>query len=440
MRVSIVTPTRPSRKGNWITASRWRRLLRLLGHRADIEPEASQKTDLLVALHAHKSFDAIERFHRRWPERPLIVALTGTDLYGDLDTSEQARQALRWADRVILLQEHGLHRLPAEIRAKSRVIRQSAVATASPVEKSRRTFDVCVIGHLRGVKDPFRAAEAARLVPESSRLRIVHAGGALEPAMERRALREMAENPRYVWLGNRPQWQVRRLMKRSHLMALTSQMEGGANVVSEAFVAGTAVLSTRISGSIGMLGEDHPGYFEVGDTEALASLLVRAEDDAEFLRELEARSRRHAPLYEPERELEAWRSLLAELRDGGGAPRLFVYGSLQPGGSNEHVLAAIGGRWQPATVRGRLLEAGWGASLGYPGLVLDETAGEVRGYVFSSPHLEHRWAELDDFEGEEYERVAAQVTLGSGERVEAQVYAIRAQVRKPAHTSRRSGL
>ena len=107
--------------------------------------------------------------------------------------------------------------------------------------------------------------------------------------------------------------------------------------------------------------------------------------------------------------------------------RLFVYGSLQPGGPNEHVLTAIGGKWEPAVIKGHLVEQGWGASMGYPGLVFDESGKEVRGHVFSSSNLEAKWAYLDAFEGEEYERIAASVTLMSGAQVQAQVYVLRAK-------------
>ena len=106
--------------------------------------------------------------------------------------------------------------------------------------------------------------------------------------------------------------------------------------------------------------------------------------------------------------------------------RLFVYGSLQPGGPNEHVLAAIEGQWQPAIVRGQLVKVGWGASMGYPGLLIDESGGEVQGYVLTSPNLAAKWSELDEFEGHEYERTVAPVTLQSGKRVQAYVYALRA--------------
>ena len=107
--------------------------------------------------------------------------------------------------------------------------------------------------------------------------------------------------------------------------------------------------------------------------------------------------------------------------------RLFIYGSLQPGGPNTQVIDAIGGDWRPATVRGRLVQSGWGADIGYPGLVHDERGDEIAGHVFSSPNLSTKWAELDDFEGVEYERIVTRVTLSGGEQVHAHVYVLRAE-------------
>jgi gamma-glutamylcyclotransferase (GGCT)/AIG2-like uncharacterized protein YtfP len=105
--------------------------------------------------------------------------------------------------------------------------------------------------------------------------------------------------------------------------------------------------------------------------------------------------------------------------------RLFIYGSLQPGGPNEHVLAEIGGDWEPAVVNGNLLEKGWGASMGYPGLVIDERGNDVHGHVFASSNLSAKWSYLDQLEGEEYERTVASVTLLSGEQVQAHIYVLR---------------
>jgi glycosyltransferase involved in cell wall biosynthesis len=96
-------------------------------------------------------------------------------------------------------------------------------------------------------------------------------------------------------------------------MVLSSIMEGGANVVSEALVAGVPVLASRIDGSVGLLGGDYPGYFPVGDTEVLAALLHRAETDAAFLTQLRRHCAARAPLFEPARELQSWHDALQQL-------------------------------------------------------------------------------------------------------------------------------
>jgi gamma-glutamylcyclotransferase (GGCT)/AIG2-like uncharacterized protein YtfP len=104
--------------------------------------------------------------------------------------------------------------------------------------------------------------------------------------------------------------------------------------------------------------------------------------------------------------------------------RLFVYGTLAPGRANEHVLADVPGEWEPATVTGNLLQDGWGAALGYPGIVLDARGGEVEGLLFSSESLTEHWARLDAFEGQGYERVLTTVKLKDGTSVDACIYVL----------------
>lgn len=111
--------------------------------------------------------------------------------------------------------------------------------------------------------------------------------------------------------------------------------------------------------------------------------------------------------------------------DGARKARLFVYGTLAPGRPNEHVLGVLEGRWEPATVRGRLERRGWGAEMGYPALVLDRAGDEVRGFVFSSSRLVDHWDELDRFEGDEYRRVLTKVRTESGCWTKACVYVLR---------------
>ncbi|MFN3650966.1 MAG: selenoneine biosynthesis selenosugar synthase SenB [Armatimonadota bacterium] len=314
MRILVITPVAPgSLQGNGVTARRWAGFLRELGHELEIRSDYSgEPADLLIALHARKSAPAVERFRSRFPTRPVVVALTGTDLYHDLPQSPPARRSLELADYLVVLQPEAVAALPDAVRSKARVILQSC--TPPPVTPASRydRFEVCVLGHLREVKDPFRTAEAARRLPPESRVEVVQVGGALTPEMASRARREAAENPRYRWLGELPREDALLRLSGARLLCLTSRLEGGANAVSEALVCGLPVLSSRIDGSIGLLGPDYPGYLPVGDTAALADLLRRAETDAAFYAELQARCRELAPRFHPAAERARWEALLRE--------------------------------------------------------------------------------------------------------------------------------
>jgi len=315
VRIMLVTPaSRQSRAGNRTTALRWARVLRELGHTVRIvQRYEGGRADLMIALHAYKSAVSMARFRALHPGRPLIVALTGTDLYQDLSRRPEVRRSMEWAVRLVVLQEKAVETVPEGLRDKTRVIYQSATPLTGSYPPAKRTFDACVIAHLRDVKDPLRAAQAARSLPDRSRVRVVHAGRALSAEWEERARFEAETNFRYRWRGELPRWKARQLIARSRILVLTSKLEGGANVVTEALVQGVPVISSRIDGSIGMLGEDYPGYFPVGDTEGLAQLLKRAEQERPFYTLLKKRCRERKTLFEPRREREAWRALLAEL-------------------------------------------------------------------------------------------------------------------------------
>jgi putative glycosyltransferase (TIGR04348 family) len=314
MKILLITPAGPSdRNGNSMTALRWARILKRLGHHVYLdESYRGEACDLLIALHARKSAESIRRFKEAHPNLPLIVALTGTDLYRDIQTSAAARQSLDLATRLVVLQSMGMAELPRRLRAKTRVIYQSASRFNAP-PKPKDAFKVCVIGHLRPVKDPLRTAAAARLLPASSALRIFHVGRALSQRMEQRARAETLRNQRYRWLGELPHWKTRALLARSHLLSLTSIMEGSANVLSEAIASSVPVVASKIPGLVGTLGKNYPGYFPVGNTRALARLLRRAESDARFYRALKSRCARLRPLVDPKRERAAWEKLLREI-------------------------------------------------------------------------------------------------------------------------------
>lgn len=321
MRICIVTPARPgTNNGNRVTALRWRTLLRELGHDVVVvEAYEGQACDVLVALHARRSAPSIARFRSSRPDAPLVVALTGTDLYADIDTSDAARRSLQLASRLVVLHRLGVEAVPPPLRARVRVIEQS-VEPIPPAEPRQDIFEVLMLAHLRRVKDPFLIAEAVRDLPDPSAIQVVHAGGEIEAGMADRAAAESQRNHRYTWIGELPRFEALRLLARSRLLVLTSRLEGGANVVSEALAAAVPVISTRIPGSVGLLGADYPGYFPVGDAAALCDLLGRVERDAAFRAGLEVRVEGLRWLVEPNRERKRWRSLLAEVVAEGRSP------------------------------------------------------------------------------------------------------------------------
>jgi putative glycosyltransferase (TIGR04348 family) len=314
MRITIVTPTAGTpRTGNRATASRWATFLTAQGHEVVTNPPPGHAAEVMIALHAWRSADAIARFREDHPRKPLIVVLTGTDLYHYLHTDPAPTlRSLDFADRLIGLHDRVAEALPPRFRGKIRVIHQSARGRAAREPHDPDRFEILVVGHLRTEKDPFRAALAARGLPGDSRIRVVHLGAAHDPAWADAARAEMAANPRYHWLGDLPPARVRRLMARARAIVLSSHMEGGANVISEAVVSGLPVLASRIDGSVGLLGETYPGYFPVSDTAALAAKLLRIEREPAFLADLAAHCAARAPLFTPERESAGLAALLSE--------------------------------------------------------------------------------------------------------------------------------
>lgn len=311
----MVSPVDPkSRTGNGMTARRWAGLLRKLGHRVDLVRNVhGRDPDCVIALHAWKSAGPALDFAADHPDRPLIVGMAGTDLYRDIRTKQRARRTIEEADRLVVLQAEGVSSLPARLRKKARVIYQSVTVEPKGVAPRTNVFEVAVVAHLRPVKDPLRAAMASRRLPKDSRIEVVHAGRALTESLERRAAHESDRNPRYRWLGDTTHAQVLRLIERSRVLVLSSRSEGGANVLGEALALGTPVIASKIDGSVGILGRDYPGYFPVGDTRALAALMLRAEQDERFYARLMKACAKRKKLVSPQRERAAWKKLLAEL-------------------------------------------------------------------------------------------------------------------------------
>jgi putative glycosyltransferase (TIGR04348 family) len=296
------------RNGNRHTALRWAAFLRAAGHAVEVSVEWSpgQPADAMLALHARRSHLSIKAFPA---DRPLVVALTGTDVYRDIHESAEARESLELARRLIVLQPMAARELAPRLRRKVRVVVQSSATTLrhAPV---RRGFRVCVIGHLRAEKDPLRALAALAHLPDEN-IEVVHLGAALDEALAGEAKLGMAREPRYRWLGSAPHARALRWLASSHAMVISSRMEGGANVVCEALRIGVPVLASRIPGNVGLLGAGYAGYFPVEDERALAALIGRAASDRRFYLNLKADIRKLRATVSPRAEARALLSALS---------------------------------------------------------------------------------------------------------------------------------
>ena len=309
-RVVIVTPARPSsNNGNWQTTARWSDFLAGIGNVSVENSWDGQPADLMIALHARRSADSIRRFAAL--NKPLVVVLTGTDLYRDIRSDPSAQQSLALADRLVVLQSAGLDELSEDQRRKCVVIEQSAPAL-DPLPPRKRTFDLCLAGHLRAEKDPLTALQAVSLLPDPS-LRLRCAGRFDDPDIGPVAQTMALDDPRIELLGPLAHQQTRDLIRQCRLLLLPSVMEGGANVLIEAVTSGVPVLASRIPGSTGLLGDQYQGLFPVGDHTALAGMIGRCQRDPQWLASLLAQCRQRAPLFDPLREAALVRKLVSEL-------------------------------------------------------------------------------------------------------------------------------
>jgi putative glycosyltransferase (TIGR04348 family) len=335
-RVAIATPaTAEANNGNWRTAERWAGFLVGGGgcevslHAGD-DPGPLADADALIALHAVKSRVAIDRFRADRAGAPLAIVLTGTDVYGADGTAarggEAWRHAAESASALVVLQPATLARLDAGLRAKARVIVQSA--TPLQAAAARDDAEVVAVGHLRAVKDPrtlWRAARRLAQHPDNPPpFRIDHIGAALEPALadEARAT-EAACGGAFRWRGGLDHVATRRAIAAAQLLVHPSLAEGGAHAVIEAVVSGTAVIASRIEGNTGLLGDDHDGLFPPGDDAALAALLGRFFAEPAFAARLGAQGAALVPRFAPDAERTAVRALAHDLLAGfeRGSPR-----------------------------------------------------------------------------------------------------------------------
>jgi putative glycosyltransferase (TIGR04348 family) len=318
--IALVSPAlADANNGNWQTALRWSRMLagqyrvRLLAHwDGQDDGDDAAGDEVLIALHARRSAASIEAWAKRTEHGPLVVVLTGTDLYRDIASDAQALHSLAVADRLVVLNECAIEDLPKAFQSKAVVCLQSSTARKT-LPKNPRALRALMVGHLREEKDPRTYFNAARHLAAQPTIKLDHIGRSLQPELGQEAEALSQEGLGYQWLGELDHEAARRRIQRAHVLVHPSLMEGGAHAVIEAVRSGTPVLASRIPGNVGLLGRDYRGYFEPSDAKGLARLLLHCHEDADMLRSLQIQCAARSPLFEPAREQQTLLTLLAGL-------------------------------------------------------------------------------------------------------------------------------
>lgn len=317
MQIILVTPAPVnSTNGNRISANRWAILLTQLGHDVTVAEKYSAETaDLMIAIHAWRSQEAIFQFKRHNPLAKLIVVLSGTDIYQYINSHHDSTlKAMHEADVLLGLNHQVIHALPYELKQRLCVIPQSATIPRLRV-KPNKHFLALVVGHLRDVKNPFQAAKATRSLPASSRIQVHHYGRAHSPSWGLQGRRETAVNRRYHWHGEVNKRQLATLYQQANVMIISSKLEGGANVICEAITAGLPILASKVAGNVGLLGENYEGYYALSDTAMLRKKLIKLERDRSFYSRLKAQCLKLQKNYNPHRESLDWSALLRHLTE-----------------------------------------------------------------------------------------------------------------------------
>ena len=311
--VEIVAPTLATeRAGNSVTAQRYAQLFGEIGLSTSVTGEPSGRGRVVVALNAFRTAAAITA--AATSSAQVVVVLTGTDVYRFMATDRVVVMgSLDRSDRLVGLNDRVGECLEPHHRARLTIIHEGAHPVEVPRSAPSKEFVVAVVGHLRDEKDPTTVAAAMRLLPATSRIVARHYGGAHSAEWASWARREAASNERYRWQGEVPWREMGTVYAHSHVLVNSSVMEGGANAISEAVMAGLPVLATDIPGNVGVLGEHYPGYYTVGDHHALADLLLALECDPSQLAALEDRVMAMQPRFTVDRERRRWAELFAGL-------------------------------------------------------------------------------------------------------------------------------
>lgn len=273
--------------------------------------------DLMIGIHATRSSNAAAYWVSQKGDREncpsLIMTLSGTDLYLDYPENKHTELSLKLASKLIVLQSLAPRKLPQHLANKCEVIYQSCPSLPA-LAKPAKPMTFLMVGHLRDVKDPLTFIKAAEALQHRNDLNFIHIGQSLDDQLAEQATLASANLPNYQWLGEVSAPETRHWIQKAHALVHASKQEGGAHVIMEAVTAGTPVIASRMDGNLGMLGEDYPAYFEVGNFQQLAELIARFADQPEsaWVLSMQHTCNNRAALFAPELEASHLLSLVQQ--------------------------------------------------------------------------------------------------------------------------------
>ena len=249
-----------------------------------------------IVLNAFRCAQQVQEFVKA--KIPVLLVMTGTDLYGALSPKkknghayQQAEQAMLNATLIMTLQSQAqqeiAQRWPQLAKRLHCVVQTSPVRKpfAPPLTSRSKTVRFLIAGHIREEKDPRTAFLAFhKAFPEGwaqqadgrrTPVRLIQVGGEQEKSLATEMKKLASRFPGIRMEGTLSHAQTMRQMTQVHALLQPSVSEGGALVVAEAVACRLPIIASNIAAHLGQLGATYPGLFPVGDVDALAQTLVK---------------------------------------------------------------------------------------------------------------------------------------------------------------------
>ena len=296
--------------GNSVTANRYCSIFGQLGHVATTTDTPT--APLVVALNAYRTRHVVGEL----PETTtVIVVLTGTDIYRFWDQDRDAVSCtLDRADVIVGLNDLVGRSLPTKHRAKLTCIKEGALALSTePTRPTSPPLHAICVGHLRDEKAPELIADALDRLDPNCDVVVDHYGAAHSESWAQWARDTSERIEQYQWHREVSRSRLDEIYAGADLLINTSKMEGGANVISEAVMAGLPILATAIDGNAGVLGTSYPGLFTPDDPYELADRLAALASNPEALEQITLSSRLLQPELSIKQETARWREVLEGL-------------------------------------------------------------------------------------------------------------------------------